>query len=60
MVIFPQLSVVSLFLRQKLRVFVSVVPFQLFKIANWFPFLNASFNSGLKIFYGNILVSSLR
>ena len=31
-------SVVSLFLRQKLCVFVSEVPSQLVKIANWFSF----------------------
>ena len=31
-------SVASLFSRQKLCVFISVVPFQLVKIANWFSF----------------------
>ena len=60
MVILPQSSAVSLFSRQKLCVFVSVVPFQLVKIASWFSFLNASFSGGLKIFYESILVSSLR
>ena len=60
MIILLKLSVVSLFLRQKLCVFVSVVPFQLVEITNWFSFLNASFNCGLKIFSGNILVFSLR
>ena len=52
-------SVVSLFPKQKLCVFASVVPFQLAKIANWF-LLNALFSGGLKIFYGSIRVSSLR
>ena len=37
----------------------SVVPFQMVKITNWFSLLNASFNGGLKFFYGSILVSSL-
>ena len=36
MVFLPQLSVVSLFSRQKLCVFVSVVRFELVKIANRF------------------------
>ena len=49
MVILLQLSVASLFSRQKLCVFVSVVPSQLAKIANWFSFLNA-FSSGLDTF----------
>ena len=42
--------VFSLFSKQKLSVFVSVVPFQLIKIANCLLFLNASFIGGLKIF----------
>ena len=49
-----------LFSRQKLCVILSVVPFKLVNIANWFSFLNMSFSGGLKIFYGSILVSSLR
>ena len=50
----------SLFSRQKLCVFVSLVRFQLVKIANLFSFLKTSFSGGLKIFYESILVSSLR
>ena len=38
MVILPYSSVVCLFSRQKLCVFISVVPFQLVKIAYWFSF----------------------
>ena len=49
----------SLFLRQNICVFLSVVVFQLVKIANWFLILNVLLSGGLKIFYGSILVSSL-
>ena len=34
----------NLFSRQKLRLFVSVVLFQVVEIANWFSFLNSSFS----------------
>ena len=40
----------GLFSKQKLCVFVSVVPFKFVEIANWFPFLNASFSGDLKSF----------
>ena len=48
-----------LFSRQKLSSFVSVVPIQLVKIANWFSFLNVLFSGDLKIFYGSVLASSV-
>ena len=48
-----------LFSRQKLCSFVSVVPIQLVKIANWFSFLNVLFSGDLKIFYGSVLASSV-
>ena len=42
--------VFSLFSKQKLSVFVSVVPFQLIKIASYLLFLNASFPVAWKYF----------
>ena len=48
-----------LFLKQKLCVFVSAVPYRLVEIANWFSFLSASFRGGLNIFHGSIIVSYL-
>ena len=57
MLFFPWFFVTSLFSRQKLSVFVSVVPLYFVKIDNINFGLNVLINGGLKIFYWSIFYS---